>query len=129
MAEAVDVSHLMGVLRRTGYAPDGKPPEDYHVGRDIRILRGLRLKGYSEDDIEDALRGVRAVADLELPVPEGGKAWLRPKEKFTARWLVGAQWQGRDLLGLARDVWRKGAPRKDCGGSITDVGTILGRIA
>lgn len=124
-----NVSHLMGVLRHTGYAPDGKPPADYRDSRDADVFRRLLARGYSPDDVADALWGVRAVADLELPLPEGGKPWLGPREKFTARWLVNQQWAGRDLLGLARDVWRKGQVRRDRGGPAEDVADIVGRIA
>jgi len=115
-----DVSWLMGVLRDTGYYPDKKPPEGYDDGRDAGIL-GKLLGRYAADDLADALRGIRAVADRKLSLPEGSTPWLKPLEKFTARWLVNQRWGNRPLLDYARDVWRKGAPR-------TDKGTGMSRI-
>jgi hypothetical protein len=96
--------------------------------RDAGCFKAL-LGRYAVDDIADALRGVRAVADRQLPLPEGDTAWLRPFEKFTARWLVNTWWGARPLLDVARDVWRKGKPRRDRGGPAEDVGAIVGRVA
>lgn len=128
---------LLPLLRETGYAPDGVPPADPEAPdrsdadrerRDAGCFKAL-LGRYAVDDIADALRGVRAVADRQLPLPEGDTAWLRPFEKFTARWLVNTWWGARPLLDVARDVWRKGKPRRDRGGPAEDVGAIVGRVA
>lgn len=124
-----DVSHLMGVLRETGYAPDRRPPEPGDPARDGSVFKALLKGGRSADDLADALRGVRAVADRRLPLPEGDTPWLAPFAKFTARFVYDTKWGSRPLADVARDVWRKGQARKDRGGPAEDVASILGRSA
>ena len=119
----------MGTLRVTGYAPDGQPPAPDDPARDGSVFKALLKGGRSVDDLVDALRGVRAVADRQLALPEGDTPWLAPFAKFTARWLYNTKWGSRPLADVARDVWRKGKGRKDRGGPATDVASIVGRVA
>lgn len=74
--------------------------------RDAGILKRLQVRGYSYEDIADAMRGVQAIVSGKLMAPEGALKWVLA---WDARLLmVRDLTSGRRVLDLARDVWRRG---------------------
>lgn len=78
--------------------------------RDAGIVKRLLKRGYTHEDIGDALRGVQAIVNGKLPAPEGALRWV---EDWDPRILMARDLRsGRLVVELARDVWRKGHDEK-----------------
>ena len=75
------IGEVMGAVRRHLYVPDGKPPEGWDDGRDVRIAKMMLFKGTSLRDLLDAIEGVAIVRD------RGELDWLKPGQKATLRVL------------------------------------------
>lgn len=74
--------------------------------RDAGIVKQLLERGYTHEDIRDALRGVGAIVVGTLPAPEGALRWV---QNWDARLLLARDFtSGRLVVELARDVWRRG---------------------
>lgn len=86
-------------------------------------LKHLRTLGYSPSQIEDGLRGVDAVLDGKLTLPEGALHWA--KRPFTVGLLLFRDYtSGRRVIDLAGDAWRRGKTVEGRGGT-EDVATVL----
>lgn len=78
--------------------------------RDAGIVKRLLKRGYTHEDIGDALRGVQAIVKGKLPAPEGALQWLG---MWDVRVLMARDLRsGRLVVELARDVWRRGHDSK-----------------
>lgn len=74
---------------------------------DGAMLKRLRTQGYSSADIEDGLRGIRAMLDGRITMPEGALSWC--KRPFGMALLL-YRTNGRRVVDLAGDAWRKAQP-------------------
>jgi hypothetical protein len=82
----------------------GEPPHGHEIGRCLSVVKALKRKGVDDDEILDAIRGVRLV-----PLNKGhGRelAWLN-EGSLTMLVFNRAEQQGVPLLQLAAHEYRK----------------------
>ena len=103
--------------------PVGPPRETYRLmlvfgevsgstpnAADGAMLKRLRNWGYSSQAIEDGLRGVQAMLDGNLALPEGALSWC--KRPFGVALLL-YRTNGRRVVDLAGDAWRAAQPKQE----------------
>lgn len=99
--------YLLSHWRKLHYRPDGKPPEGYHVGRDVEALKLLvEFNHYTPQQLADAAEGLalmRAAGDLQ---------GIRPCDKITARFLLGTERDGRPLVLVAEEYFHASLKRR-----------------
>lgn len=95
----------MATIRRVLYAPDGQPPPDWAEGREFSIIRRLRAKGHTGDQI------IRVVEGLRLVIDAGEIDWCPPRSKGTLRMVYHTQNGILSLWNQAEDAYFKQSDR------------------
>lgn len=98
---------LASIIRDELYQPDGKPPEQWSIGQDLRICKLILARGQvSPRDMESTIRGLRILYPA-------GKLTLRLLVKDTdwslRRRASAAYWQTQKrapMSGKMRDIMR-----------------------
>lgn len=100
------MTHLLDLVRKQLYVPDGAPPANWRIARDASILSALR-RLHTDQDIEAAILGLGLLRDF--PGVFGDPIdWLKPGEKATLRAIYYTKSGARQMFGRARDAyWRQ----------------------
>jgi hypothetical protein len=90
-------AHLMGLVRKWLYHPDGKPPVGYNEARDVTCIGWLRSLGHTGNEIAQAIEGLgRIIRDSGRVVGDEYVDWLKPSMegepiKATMRALINSR--------------------------------------
>jgi hypothetical protein len=119
------LGNLIGMVRKYLYVPDGQPPAGWSVGRCGSILKRLMNRGYSSNDLEDAIEGLALMRD------RGELDWCAPGMKLTMKALYNTRHGVRPLLAQAQETLHGTLKRKTAppvAGKPEAVGAILDRL-
>jgi hypothetical protein len=82
----------------------GGEPDGWSMGQSISVAKQLTDRGYSWEDLEAAVRGLRGMAKRRH---ESVRDWIAPEDSFTMRVFRRADESGQKLIQLAAHEWRK----------------------
>lgn len=98
-------ARLAPLIREVAYNGDGPPP-GHDLPRCMSKAKELLSKGYTVEDLEDAIHGLRDMADRKHPQV---RDWIAPEDRFTMLAFGRAEERGQKLVQLAAAHHRKHA--------------------
>lgn len=121
------LDEIAGAVRKHWWGPDGKPPEDWTMAREMSIWKAEFGDGLSPENGLKAIEGMRAMADA------GKVEWLKRGDKITARALFHSHSGVLRMYPIALDAYysqadRPPPARKRTAGMAT-IGDVVGRVA
>lgn len=104
--EDADVENPQGPLceaiRQNGWTNGA--PSDWDMGRAVNLATQLIGKGYSWEDLEGAVHGLRMMAERKHP---DVRDWIGPGDSFSLRTFNRAEEKGAKLIQTAAAYYRK----------------------
>jgi hypothetical protein len=94
---------VMARIRKVLYAPDGQPPEGWQEGREMSLIRALRAKGTTGDQM------LRVVDGLRLLIDSGDVEWAPRGSKATLRAVYHTRNGVLDMWNQALDAYYRAA--------------------
>lgn len=79
-------------------------PHDWSMGQALSVAKQLRSRGYTWEDLEYAVRGLRLMAKRKHP---DVRDWIEPEDSFSLRAFHRAEEKGAQLVQVASHHWRK----------------------
>jgi len=110
---------LMGAVRKYLYV--NGPPVNWNPARDASIIKMLKRRGLTGQEIYDRIRGANILR-------ERGELWIKPGESMTMEVFVKAQWGGKQLDQLAEATYHKSLESRHRTKTTTAIGDALAHL-